>query len=558
MTSVASAASAAPDSSLSALMARSSSQDGDQGQFAQALNDANSGSGQQQDDTNKSSDDDQSGQSGTDMGKYRLRSLGDPTAPKTTAAGNATGTGSAGTAAAAGTKTAVNAKDTKDLAAQAAQLADAASGEDATTTTTATVAAKPGATAGTATQAQATTDADDAAAVTDQSNLAQLLGMALGGKKPVATAQDGTTVKTDAASATKGDDTADATDGTQTTALPTDTLLQLTAAVATLPVATTAAAASTKAAASTDATATLAAAIMPQSGSDVAVQAVDADGTNGSTDSADSKTPSFGLVMPTADATDPTDVTSVRIQKAGDAAAAITLSLAKAGDDGTSTDPSAQTGTTDTVVVLDSRRYLGFGLGQNATSLLSSVTGDREWSSAMDPASALSNAASASSTGNVVNTLKLQLNPENLGSVTANMRLVGDQLSIHLTVHTAAAYRELDADSKPMMDALKAQGFNVDHVTVSLAPADSSSHTGDQNQSSNSNAQTTQQQFSRDGGDAARQQSQGQAQGQSQSGQGQSQSRSAAASQNDVEKRNETTAVDPAVSSRARPDSVYL
>jgi chemotaxis protein MotD len=237
---------------------------------------------------------------------------------------------------------------------------------------------------------------------------------------------------------------------------------------------------------------------------------------------------------------DAAEPASFRFQKAGDAVA-VSLSMTK-NEDGSAElqDSLPTTSKPETITVLDSRRYLGFGMGTNASSILSAASKDPDWAAAMHPASALSNAASASSTGNVVNTLKLQLNPENLGSVTANMRLVGEELSIHLTVHSSTAYRELSDDVKPMLDSLRAQGFNVDQVTVSIAPASDTgaSASGDQPQG---NAQT-QQQLARDG-EAARQQGQGRAANQS--------------DRNDMENRNET-AIEAGINRGASSGDIYL
>src|SRR3546814_15229978 len=63
----------------------------------------------------------------------------------------------------------------------------------------------------------------------------------------------------------------------------------------------------------------------------------------------------------------------------------------------------------------------------------------------------------------------LQMNPHALGSVTATLRLVGEALHVHLTVETRAAFRQLSDDSSGMLDALRAQGFSVDQVSINLA-----------------------------------------------------------------------------------------
>lgn len=136
----------------------------------------------------------------------------------------------------------------------------------------------------------------------------------------------------------------------------------------------------------------------------------------------------------------------------------------------------------ENVTVLDSRRFLGLAPSSNSALLTGTLSGDPEWVSAMQPGSALSNAAAHSSTGSVVNTLKLQMNPHDLGSVTATLRLVGEELNVHLTVETRAAYRQLSDDSGGILDALRAQGFSVDQVTISIAAtADSDTAKGQQN-----------------------------------------------------------------------------
>src|SRR3546814_10906221 len=63
----------------------------------------------------------------------------------------------------------------------------------------------------------------------------------------------------------------------------------------------------------------------------------------------------------------------------------------------------------------------------------------------------------------------LQMNPHALGSVTATLRLVGEALHVHLTVETRAAFRQLSDDSSGMLDALRAQGFSVDQVSINIA-----------------------------------------------------------------------------------------
>jgi chemotaxis protein MotD len=147
----------------------------------------------------------------------------------------------------------------------------------------------------------------------------------------------------------------------------------------------------------------------------------------------------------------------------------------------------------ETVTVLDSRRYIGLATNTNSASVTAAIAGDSEWAHAMQASSSLSNAAELSSTGKVVNTLKIQMNPIELGLVTATLRLQGDALSVDLKVETAAAFRQLKEDHNKMLESLRSQGYAVDSVTVSMAPttsSDAGSQSGAQSDSRQSFAQS--------------------------------------------------------------------
>ncbi|MDS7596181.1 flagellar hook-length control protein FliK [Agrobacterium tumefaciens] len=146
----------------------------------------------------------------------------------------------------------------------------------------------------------------------------------------------------------------------------------------------------------------------------------------------------------------------------------------------------------DTIAVLDSRRFIGLAPSTNASALTGLIANDPEWVSAMQPGSSLSNAAAQSSTGKVVHTLKLHMTPIELGSVTMSLRLAGDELAVHMTVESMAAYKKLQEDSKSILDGLKAQGLTVDSISISIASSDKSDQTG--TQSNNQQNQQTQQQ----------------------------------------------------------------
>jgi chemotaxis protein MotD len=170
-----------------------------------------------------------------------------------------------------------------------------------------------------------------------------------------------------------------------------------------------------------------------------------------------------------------------RLVRADGRGGSLDMSISKGSDDTAQADiTTSGSGNAQTVTVLDSRRYLGLAANSNTALVTSVLGGDKDWSRAMQPGSALANAASWTSTGKVVNTLKIQLNPNDLGEVTATMRLSGDQLSVDLKVRTSEAYRQLHADQSHMVDALRAQGYQVDSITVTMAAS------GDQSSDSSS------------------------------------------------------------------------
>lgn len=140
----------------------------------------------------------------------------------------------------------------------------------------------------------------------------------------------------------------------------------------------------------------------------------------------------------------------------------------------------------ENVTVLESRRYLGLAANSNASNLTTAISTNSSWTAAMQPGSPLFTAAENPATGKVVNTLKLQMQPVDLGSVTATLRLTGDQLNVDIRVETGEAYRQLNDDQKGILKALKAQGFAVEQINVVLVQPDQSTaasqSTGNQNQ----------------------------------------------------------------------------
>lgn len=127
----------------------------------------------------------------------------------------------------------------------------------------------------------------------------------------------------------------------------------------------------------------------------------------------------------------------------------------------------------ETVTVVDSRRYIGLAQAGNAAAVTTAITQDPEWTASLSATGGLTH-SEAAATGKVVNTLKIQMSPIELGLVTATLRLHGDELVVSLQVETAEAYRQLADDQDGIVRALRGHGFAVDQVSVQLAPADRS------------------------------------------------------------------------------------
>lgn len=176
--------------------------------------------------------------------------------------------------------------------------------------------------------------------------------------------------------------------------------------------------------------------------------------------------------------------TTFRISSSRSGANAVDLRIDGAGSKAEFRTSSAGTSGVESVTVLDSRRFIGLAPSSNSTALAGLISSDSEWVSAMQPGAGLSNAAAQSSTGNVVHTLKLQLKPVELGNVTMALRLSGDELVVHLTVETRAAYRQLSDDSRSIVDMLRSQGYTVEQVSVSIASSErgSGAQSGQQQQ----------------------------------------------------------------------------
>ncbi len=176
-------------------------------------------------------------------------------------------------------------------------------------------------------------------------------------------------------------------------------------------------------------------------------------------------------------------------------------------------DPAAEPkGAIENVTVLDARRYIGIAPNANTFALTEAISQDPALTETLKTTSVSTASQLPGETSKVVNTLKIQMTPENLGTIEATLRLQGNELTVDVRVESGEAYRQLKNDHNAIVSALRSHGLAVDQVNIQFsAPSDRS---GGQQGQSDAQSQNFSQQ-ARDGaqqggarqqGDDARQQ----------------------------------------------------
>lgn len=111
--------------------------------------------------------------------------------------------------------------------------------------------------------------------------------------------------------------------------------------------------------------------------------------------------------------------------------------------------------------------------GPTVTGLVNAMEADVTWrSAALDSAQNSENRQPNSQSG--VNTLRIQLNPAELGVVTARLTATGQQLEVEIRVETTEARQKLNADSETILKALRSIGYDVERVTITQSSANTS------------------------------------------------------------------------------------
>ncbi|MFN3546952.1 MAG: flagellar hook-length control protein FliK [Mesorhizobium sp.] len=97
--------------------------------------------------------------------------------------------------------------------------------------------------------------------------------------------------------------------------------------------------------------------------------------------------------------------------------------------------------------------------------LVATIASDGDWTSAMERVAASRSDAAGAPAG-PVRDLRIQLNPAELGSVEARLRIVGEQLSVEIRVEGGEAFRRLSSERDAIVSALRGLGFAVDDVSI--------------------------------------------------------------------------------------------
>jgi chemotaxis protein MotD len=119
-------------------------------------------------------------------------------------------------------------------------------------------------------------------------------------------------------------------------------------------------------------------------------------------------------------------------------------------------------------------------LGANAAAIVSTIDAFQS----LRPLA--SSSAQLPQNAQPIQSLKIQLHPAELGTVTANLRAAGGRLSVELHVENHEAYRRLSIDSDAIVKSLQALGYDIDRlsiqqpqaVTTSVARPDASAGAG--------------------------------------------------------------------------------
>lgn len=106
--------------------------------------------------------------------------------------------------------------------------------------------------------------------------------------------------------------------------------------------------------------------------------------------------------------------------------------------------------------------------GPTSAGLIAAIEAEPTWRAVAEAAASVGQRGPAHHHN--VSTLRIQLNPAELGMVTARLVATGQQLEIEIKVESSDARQRLANDSEAIVKALRAVGFDVERVTIQHTP----------------------------------------------------------------------------------------
>lgn len=126
-------------------------------------------------------------------------------------------------------------------------------------------------------------------------------------------------------------------------------------------------------------------------------------------------------------------------------------------------------------------RTLGVNLGkysQTVLTLSEAIRNNTNWSKSISSSSVQTNQL-VTNGGGTLQSMRVQLNPIELGKVDLNFRMQGGKLQIEVRVETDQALRALSVDQDILVNSIRGLGYKVDSIVINGPNSDS----GSQNQS---------------------------------------------------------------------------
>jgi len=105
------------------------------------------------------------------------------------------------------------------------------------------------------------------------------------------------------------------------------------------------------------------------------------------------------------------------------------------------------------------------GFAVPSQTLIEAIRQNSNWSEA-SATSPVRTSETVKADGSIVRSLRIQLNPVELGKLDLNLRVRSGQLQIEVRIETEQTYRAVSADREAIIDVIKNLGYKVDSLVV--------------------------------------------------------------------------------------------